>query len=381
MNTSMISDKLASFEETVMDFYRKAGRESLPWRKEGITAYEVWVSEIMLQQTQVSRVLDYYVRFLGRFPTIASLAQATWEEFLPYYAGLGYYRRGRNMLLAAQKVMNEFGGEFPRDKKLLMSLPGVGEYTASAILSFAYGEDFVAWDTNLKRVIGRYFFGSKHSDVSVFAREPKRSQDISGSPGCARDDNGARFETHAKVLNAALMDFGSAICLGRPKCAACPLTARCAYFPEAGKQEFIMRKSVLTCLCEGTEAIPSDKLETAASRSRRQTLCGIHTDWKNAQVYLWLHRDHKLYYSSIPDRFEVFVLSATYNSRAGIKAYFKETYGLDLAVRPPHDKLSIDGKPTLFVNAQILLGTLAFATFSKEAVKRYNESEGESLQD
>ena len=110
-------EKLQFFEATLSDFFTKAGREHLPWRKKSITAYEVWVSEIMLQQTQVSRVVEYYTRFLMRFPTVESLAQVEWEVFLPYYQGLGYYARGRNMIKTAQAVVSQYSGVFPRDSK------------------------------------------------------------------------------------------------------------------------------------------------------------------------------------------------------------------------------------------------------------------------
>jgi A/G-specific adenine glycosylase len=132
----------------------EANKRVLPWRKDEISAYEVWVSEIMLQQTQVSRVILYYERFLKKFPTIEKLSRASWEEFLPYYEGLGYYARGRNMLLAAKIIVREHKGEFPKDKKMLTKLPGIGEYTASAILSFAYHEPEIAFDTNFRKIFG-----------------------------------------------------------------------------------------------------------------------------------------------------------------------------------------------------------------------------------
>jgi A/G-specific adenine glycosylase len=129
-------------------------KRSLPWRRDGISAYGVWVSEIMLQQTQVVRGVQYYDRFLKRFPTVQKLAEASWEDFLPYYEGLGYYARGRNMLQAAKIIASEFGREFPRDKNALMKLPGIGEYTACAILSFTWNEPLIAFDTNFKRIFG-----------------------------------------------------------------------------------------------------------------------------------------------------------------------------------------------------------------------------------
>lgn len=327
---SIRKEKIEFFERRLADFFRKAGREQLPWRRGKITAYEVWVSEIMLQQTQVVRVIEYYKNFLKRFPTVEKLAEASWEEFLPYYQGLGYYARGRNMLKAAQAVVSEHRGKFPRDKKLLESLPGVGPYTASAIMSFAYGENHLAWDTNLKRVIGRFFLGGKHLVTDEVFWEEK-------------------FTIPKKDMNAALMDFGSALCVARPKCEACALRTRCVYYRDKGSQEAVNNQQL--------------------TKNKKQK-----GDWKNAQAVVFLHENHKRYYSSMKKSFQPFVLSAGYNTRAGIKKYFLEKYGLTLAVRPPHQKLLHNGKPTLLVNAQILLGKPQFGVFSKESMKEYNEN-------
>jgi len=118
----------------ILTWYSKNKRH-LPWRKTH-DPYSIWVSEIMLQQTQVSRVNDYYQRFLEKFPDIQSLAKASWGQFLPYWRGLGFYSRGRNMLKAAKMIMKEYGGKFPHQKKDLEKLPGIGEYTSAAIRSF-----------------------------------------------------------------------------------------------------------------------------------------------------------------------------------------------------------------------------------------------------
>jgi A/G-specific adenine glycosylase len=155
----------------------------LPWRKVGISPYSVWVSEIMLQQTQVSRGIVFYERFLKKFPTVRKLAQADWEEFLPYYEGLGYYNRGRNMLKTAKIIMSDFGGEFPKDKAALMKLPGIGEYTASAVLSFAFDLPHVAFDTNFKKL-----FGTRERAEKAF-----KKSGVSSS-----------------VFNSAVMDYASA---------------------------------------------------------------------------------------------------------------------------------------------------------------------------
>lgn len=310
-----------------MDFFRKAGRAELPWRKKGISAYEVWVSEIMLQQTQVSRVIQYYNRFLERFPTVKSLAEASWEEFLPYYAGLGYYARGRNMLLAAKTVMVEHTGSFPRDREKLERIPGIGPYTAAAIMSFAYGDRHLAWDTNLRRVVGRFFLGAKQAPIDTDTFE-------------------SRFSTPRKSLNAALMDFGSALCTARPKCAACPLHSHCVYYREGGKQEMAM-----------------------ADRKPKTKNQKPKTDWNEAEAVVVLHDKHRVYYSSLRTKYAPFTLPAGYNTRAGIKSYFQKRYGLTLAVRPPHDKRIEHGQPRIFVNAQILLGTPKFRTYSSEETR------------
>ncbi len=324
-------EKVEFFEKNIRDFSEKAGREHLPWRKKNITAYEVWVSEIMLQQTQVNRVTLYYTRFLKRFPTVESLSKVSWKDFLPYYQGLGYYMRGKNMLLTAQKVAEEYAGVFPRDKKLLEGLPGIGPYTASAIMSFAYGDDHLAWDTNLKRVIGRFFSGSKHLITDESAWENT-------------------FQTSKKILNGALMDFGSSLCTARPKCEACMLRSRCVYYKEKGKKE----KAVIS---------------KQKGESKKEEMKKI--DWKEAEAHIFLHEKHTKYYSSQKKSFQPFVLSSGYNTRAGIKKYFQEKYDLTLSVRPPHEKRIVQGKPTLFVNAQILLGEPHFKVFSKADVQKY----------
>lgn len=333
---SIRAEKIQFFEHYLVDFFQKAGRVELSWRKPGITAYEVWVSEIMLQQTQVSRVIGYYQKFLKRFPTVEVLAKATWEEFLPYYQGLGYYARGRNMLLTAQRVVAEFGGEFPRDRMLLETLPGVGPYTASAIMSFAYGGGHLAWDTNLKRVIGRFFLGGKQliTDEALWEK---------------------RFMTPKKELNAALMDFGSALCVARPKCGACPLSSRCIFFKEKGLQE----SRILARPTGG-------KNQESRKWKKRKGESGVH-DWARTRVMVFLHENHKKYFSSLKNRFQPFILPSGYTTRADIKEYFLNKYGLTLAVRSPHKKEQTKGQLWLWVNAQVLLGRPKFQVFGANA--------------
>jgi A/G-specific adenine glycosylase len=370
MRARLSRNTIAFFENILADFHLKAGREHLPWRRKGVTPYEVWVSEIMLQQTQVSRVIAYYENFLKRFQTVESLARATWEEFLPYYQGLGYYARGRNMLTAAKSVVELYGGKFPKDVTVLETLPGVGPYTAAAIASFAYGKNTIAWDTNLRRVVGRFFFGTKDTDLNKrlsFRASPrveesrnkkKRSLDY------ARDDGDGvvevtkkkfleqAFTLKAKTLNAAMMDFGSAICTARPKCGACPLSGRCVYFKGKGR---------------GEQAAQGRSLRDSKGPSLGNVI------WKDARVFVILHENHKKYYSPFKTKYAPFVLPASHNTRAGIKDWFREQYGLELSVRPPHKKEVIDKKPTLFVNAQILSGKPISAIFTKESAFKWRD--------
>ena len=355
------ADKIHFFELTIADFFTKVGREHLPWRKRKVTAYEVWVSEVMLQQTQVSRVIEYYTRFLNQFPTVESLAKTSWEEFLPYYEGLGYYARGRNMQKAAQEIVAKHRGKFPRDAEALQGLPGIGPYTASAILSFAYGENCLAWDTNLQRVIGRFFFGSKNTfnpSVSKNRHLPTGRQGSSlekGDRKRERETNGvvmteymeAKFSLPAKTLNAALMDFGSALCLSRPKCEACPLKTRCVYYAEKGNGELRMA---------------GDELKKKIK---------IKVDWKEANALVFLHENHRKYFSANTKAYKPFVLENGYHSRAGIKSWFQKKYGLSVSVRPPHQKIVINKRPMMLVNVQILSGEHDFPLFSKKDYQAY----------
>jgi A/G-specific adenine glycosylase len=199
----------------LLKWYTKNARR-LPWRGNS-DPYVVWVSEIMLQQTRVETVQPYFERWMERFPTLATLAQADQIEVLSVWEGLGYYSRARNFHRAAQIVMSEYGGEIPSDPKLLRKLPGVGRYTAGAIASIAFGLDEPALDGNIRRVLSRLF------DVSEPIRLPgveRRLWEIAAAHlprGRAGD------------YNQALMDLGAVICTPRrPDCIQCPLSDLCA---------------------------------------------------------------------------------------------------------------------------------------------------------
>ncbi len=182
----------AKFSTALEKWYTTYGR-TLPWR-ETVEPYEIWVSEVMLQQTQVPRVKkDFYPNFLEKFPTVESLAQAKWQDVFPVWRGLGFYSRGKNMLRAAQKVVQDFNGDFPREQKELESLPGIGMYTARAIRAFAWDEKVAAVDTNIQKIIEVVF---PRENVENMAKKLVQAS------------------SSGRIWNNAMMDLASAIRAG-----------------------------------------------------------------------------------------------------------------------------------------------------------------------
>ena len=201
------------FAERLIAWQRRHGRHDLPWQGTR-DPYRIWLSEVMLQQTQVSAVIPYYERFLRRFPTIAALAAASEDEVLQLWSGLGYYARGRN-LHAAAKTVSQLGS-FPRTAAEIEALPGIGKSTAAAIAAFAFGERAAILDGNVKRVLARYF-------------------GIAGWPG-EKAVESALWERANRLLpkkdiesyTQALMDLGATVCTrSTPRCDACPIRISC----------------------------------------------------------------------------------------------------------------------------------------------------------
>ncbi len=197
---------------------------SLPWRLPGVTGtrnpYHVWVSEVMLQQTQVTTVIPYYERWLQRFPTIADLAAAPLGDVLKVWEGLGYYARARNLQRAAQIVSTRDGGELPADRRALLALPGIGRSTAGAILSLAFGQRAAILDGNVKRVLSRVF------DVDTPLGQPVTERRLWALSEALVDT--LATDAQAGALNEALMDLGATVCLPQnPTCLVCPLLGLC----------------------------------------------------------------------------------------------------------------------------------------------------------
>jgi A/G-specific adenine glycosylase len=201
----------ALFRRRLLAWYRTAARD-LPWRHTR-DPYRVLVSEFMLQQTQVSRVLDYYDRFLDRYPSVDALARARPRAVREAWEGLGYYRRAANLHRLAKEVVRRHGGVVPTDPDELLQLPGVGPYTAGAVATFAYEKPVAAVDTNVRRVIQRVF-GSRTAKVEDTAQllQPKRGET-------------------AWRFNQALMELGALVCTARaPKCVQCPVNKLCNWY-------------------------------------------------------------------------------------------------------------------------------------------------------
>ena len=195
-----------------------AGRRDLPWRR-GRAPYAVWISEVMLQQTQVASVTPYFERWLIRFPSVRALAEAPLDDVLKAWEGLGYYARARNLQAAAQVIVAHHGGEIPADREALLRLPGVGRYTAGAILSLAFGKAEPILDGNVRRVLCR---------VDDIADEPKAPATERRLWERADALVKAAPAGRAGDLNEALMELGALVCTpGKPDCAACPLAESC----------------------------------------------------------------------------------------------------------------------------------------------------------
>ncbi len=209
--------RAADFSQTVLRWFAQHGRKNLPWQQ-AINAYRVWVSEIMLQQTQVTTVIPYFQRFMQRFPDVTSLASAPLDDVLHLWTGLGYYARARNLHRAAQIVASKFQGEFPTDLDSLQGLPGIGRSTAGAIMSIAYKQPHAILDGNVKRVLARY-----HA--------------VAGWPGKTNvhqqlweiaERYTPQQAKHSADYTQAMMDLGAMVCTrSKPKCEQCPLQANC----------------------------------------------------------------------------------------------------------------------------------------------------------
>jgi A/G-specific adenine glycosylase len=225
-----VSREASSFAQLLLGWFALAGRKALPWQVNP-TPYRVWVSEVMLQQTQVATVIPYYVRFMARFPDVRSLASAPTDEVLHLWTGLGYYARAHNLQACAQVLVARHGGDFPRDVEAMMELPGIGRSTAGAILALSGGQRVPILDGNAKRVLARVFGVAGDPTSKAVLAALWAQADL-----CTPDENVAAY-------TQAIMDLGATVCTRhKPGCAQCPMAAGCVAALEGRQGELPGRK-------------------------------------------------------------------------------------------------------------------------------------------
>ncbi|GAA6170649.1 A/G-specific adenine glycosylase [Colwellia sp. KU-HH00111] len=218
------------FASQVVDWYHHQGRKHLPWQQHK-TPYSVWVSEIMLQQTQVKTVIPYYQRFMASFPTITDLANAEQDQVLHHWTGLGYYARARNLHKAAQIVRDDYQGEFPNDIEQVIALPGIGRSTAAAILSLSLKQHHAILDGNVKRVLARCYLVTGHNAQAKFEK--------------ALWPIAEKLTPKHQVehYNQAMMDIGAMICTRtKPLCQQCPVRNGCLAFAANEQANYPQKK-------------------------------------------------------------------------------------------------------------------------------------------
>ncbi|WP_260680340.1 A/G-specific adenine glycosylase [Thalassotalea sp. PS06] len=204
-----------SFSSLVLSWFAEQGRKHFPWQQNK-TPYRVWISEIMLQQTQVTTVIPYYQRFMESFPTVVDLANADEDTVLHHWTGLGYYARARNLHKTAKIIRDEYNGEFPEDIESVIALPGIGRSTAGAVLSLSLNQSHPILDGNVKRVLARYFAEPGYPGQSKFEKALwAYSEELTPKDGAAD-------------YNQAMMDIGATVCTrGKPTCELCPVALNC----------------------------------------------------------------------------------------------------------------------------------------------------------
>ncbi|WP_171461125.1 A/G-specific adenine glycosylase [Vitreoscilla sp. C1] len=247
----------AVFSTTLLKWQRQHGRNDLPWQQRN--PYLVWVSEIMLQQTQVKTVLDYYPRFTARFPDVHTLAQAHSDDVTALWAGLGYYSRARNLHHAAKQVVQDFNGQFPSERESLQQLKGVGRSTAAAISAFAFHQRETILDGNVKRVLCRIFAQFGNPQDKAFENQlwtlaesliPQHPQDM-------------------PAYTQGLMDLGATVCTrSKPKCTQCPMQKGCEAYAK-----------------NLTDVLPQRKTPVKIQELPLKWLCLI-----NQKQEIWLHK-------------------------------------------------------------------------------------------
>ena len=230
MDKKLLGEHYQNFRDALLVWFERHQRE-MPWRHID-DPYRIWVSEVMLQQTQVKKVVDYYEKFIDRFPSVRDLAAAPLQDVLKVWEGLGYYARARNLHKAAQVIVNELDGEIPLDYATFRKLPGVGDYSAAAVQSIAFNAPYAAVDGNIKRVLARLFL----MDAPVNDAKSAKVFQQRANALLDRDAPG--------LFNQAMMELGAMVCRPKsPTCLVCPVNAFCEAFRTMRQDEFPKRRA------------------------------------------------------------------------------------------------------------------------------------------
>ncbi len=279
---------MSSFAQRVIQWQSQHGRQGLPWQGTR-DAYRIWLSEIMLQQTQVRTVIPYYQRFLQRFPSVVDLAAAPLDEVMALWSGLGYYSRARNLHRCAQQVVSEHGGEFPTASAVLQNLPGIGPSTAAAIAAFSSGERAAILDGNVKRVLSRHL---------GFDADLARADAVKALWAMAQD---RLPPSDMGIYTQGLMDLGAMLCTrSQPQCVPCPIASDCVAYAQGRPQHYPVktkrlkrhqRQSTFVCLFRTDQ----DALQIALMRRPEQGIwAGLWClpEWSGEEG--WLKAMHDL---------------------------------------------------------------------------------------
>ena len=255
-----------SFAAEVVHWQASHGRNDLPWQNTQ-DPYRVWLSEIMLQQTQVVTVREYFARFLSRCPDVQALAAASLDDVLGLWSGLGYYTRARNLHRCAQQVVAEFGGQFPRSAELLRTLPGIGRSTAAAISSLCFGERVAILDANVKRVVTRV--QGFDADLAKAANE-RRLWDVATAliPTAAEAKDAQAMQRYTQ----GMMDLGATVCLPKkPLCLVCPVRPECVAAAQGQPEKYPVRTRTLKRSSQSIWLLWAHRKDAAVWLSKRPT--------------------------------------------------------------------------------------------------------------
>jgi len=247
------------FSQQVLLWFEKHGRKDLPWQQDR-DAYKIWVSEIMLQQTRVETVVPYYEKFMQRFPNVKKLAASDIDEVLHLWTGLGYYARARNLHKAAQQIVEQHSGKFPKEIEQVIALPGIGRSTAAAILALSFNQPHAILDGNVKRVLARYFAvqgwpGKREVEQQLW----EHAEDLLPK---------IKFAQDIAKYTQAMMDLGATLCTrSNPSCSTCPVQKSCQAYAQQRQDELPTPK-------------PSKKIP------QREVVVAIIQQYKDGSVWL-----------------------------------------------------------------------------------------------